>query len=71
MAWWKIDDIATYTLVNKLPTLNTYKHEGFEARTATCISSRFPHESLRALKSRDIASFNKLLKLLPEARYYV
>jgi phosphoadenosine phosphosulfate reductase len=71
MSDWNTNDIATYCLYNNLPILNKYLIEGFESRTTAAIPSKFPHESLQSLKNRDIESFNKLLKLLPDARNYI
>lgn len=71
MADWTTNDIAAYCLSNELPILNKYLSEGFESRTTAAIPSKFPHESLQSLKNRDIESFNKLLKLLPDARNFI
>lgn len=70
LAWWNTNQIATYIIHNKLPLLNKYKEDGFEARTTAAIPSKFPHESIQSLKSRDIASYNSLLQLLPDAKYF-
>lgn len=70
MADWATRDIATYMLTNDLPILDKYKRDGFEARTTAAIPSKFPHGSLSALKERDIIAYNKLLKLLPDAKFY-
>jgi phosphoadenosine phosphosulfate reductase len=71
MADWETKDIAAYCISNDLPVLNKYLIEGFESRTTAAIPSKFPHESLQSLKNRDIESFNKLLKLLPDARNFI
>jgi phosphoadenosine phosphosulfate reductase len=71
MADWTTNDIAAYCLSNDLPILNKYLIEGFDSRTTAAIPSKFPNESLQSLKNRDIESFNKLLKLLPDARNYI
>lgn len=70
MADWSTNDIAAYCLSNYLPILSKYINEGFEARTTSGIPRKFANESLQSLKNRDIESYNKLLKLLPDARYY-
>lgn len=71
MADWKTSDIAAYCLHNELPILNKYLVEGFQTRTTAAIPSKFPQESLASLKQRDINAFNQLLKLLPDARFYI
>ncbi len=71
VAFWTEKEIAAYCLSNNLPTLSTYIKEGFSARTTAGISSKTPAESLASLKSRDIESFNKLLNMLPDARFYI
>jgi len=68
---WSTNDIAVYCIANKLPVLNKYLKEGFDARTTAAIPSKFPHESISSLKRRDIQSYNKLLTLLPDAKYYI
>jgi len=70
MADWKTNDIAAYCLSNNLPILNKYLIEGFSSRTTSGIPRKFANESLQSLKMRDIESYNKLLKLLPDARYF-
>lgn len=72
LAWWKTIDIAAYTLLHNLPTLNAYKVDGFEQRT----SARVPRDSVRSkaladLKRRDIDRWNRLCEAYPEARSYV
>ena len=74
LAEWKTKDIAAYTIANNLPVLNSYKFESFESRT----SSRIPREdngirtaSLAALKNRDVNSYNHLIKLFPDAKYFL
>lgn len=71
VAFWTEREIATYCLANDLPTLSTYQVEGFSARTTAGISSKTPEVSLSSLKNRDIVAFNRLLELMPEAKYYV
>lgn len=71
MSEWKVNDIATYMLVNDLPILRAYKREGFEARTTSNIPSKYPQESIARLKDADITAYNKLLKLLPDARNFI
>jgi 3'-phosphoadenosine 5'-phosphosulfate sulfotransferase (PAPS reductase)/FAD synthetase len=71
MSDWTTNDIAAYCLSNDLPILSKYLNEGFEARTTSGIPRKFAAESLQSLKNRDIESFNKLLKLLPDARNYI
>lgn len=70
IADWGTSDIATYCIINKLPILNTYLIEGFDARTTAAIPSKAPIKALQSLKNRDIAAYNKLLKLLPDAKYF-
>lgn len=70
VAFWSEKEIATYCLSNNLPTLSTYLKEGFSARTTAGISSKTPAESIASLKSRDINSYNELLKILPDAKHY-
>ena len=71
LAHWSTRDIATYCLSNNLPTLNKYKIEGFDARTTAGISSKTPHESLAYVKQNNISDYNKILELLPEAKYFI
>lgn len=71
VAFWTEKEIATYCIVNEIPTLSTYLKEGFSARTTAGISSKTPEMSLASLKARDIESFNKLLNLLPDAKLYI
>lgn len=70
VAFWTEKEIAVYSITNKLPVLSTYQKEGYSARTTAGISSKTPELSLASLKARDIESYNKLLKLLPDAKYY-
>ena len=70
MAEWTTNDIAAYCIANKIPTLSKYKNEGFEARTTSGIPRKFAFESMQSLKNRDIESYNKLLKILPDARQF-
>jgi 3'-phosphoadenosine 5'-phosphosulfate sulfotransferase (PAPS reductase)/FAD synthetase len=70
MADWKVNDVAVYMLANNLPILRAYKREGFEARTTSNIPSKYPNEALARLKNADIMAYNKLLKILPDAKYY-
>lgn len=71
MADWKTNDIAAYCLSNKIPVLDKYLKEGFESRTTANISSSFPHETIGWVKRNNPEAYNKLLKLLPDAKYYV
>lgn len=70
LADWKVTDIAAYMVANELPVLNAYIREGFEARTTSNIPSKYPQESIARLKDADISAYNKLLKLLPDAKYF-
>jgi len=70
MSDWSTNDIATYCLSNRLPVLSKYLNEGFEARTTSGIPRKFASESIQSLKARDIAAYNSLLKLLPDAKYF-
>lgn len=71
LADWTTKEIAAYMAEHQLPLLNKYKAEGMQARTTAGISSKFPHECLQSLKSRDIAAFNKLKELYPNINEYV
>jgi len=70
MSEWTTRDIATYMLVNELPILKAYMREGFESRTTSNIPSKYPHESIARLKDSNIEAYNKLLKILPDAKYF-
>lgn len=70
LADWATKDIAAYMILNNLPVLNAYKREGFEARTTSNIPSKYPHESIARLKDADISAYNKLIQLLPDAKYF-
>ena len=70
MADWKTDDIAAYMLAYGLPVLRAYQKEGFEARTTSNIPSKYPHESILRLKNQDIAAYNKLMRIFPDAKYF-
>lgn len=70
LADWQTKDIAAYMLSNGLPVLSAYKREGFSARTTSNIPSKYPHEAIARLKDADIDSYNKLIQLLPDAKYY-
>lgn len=70
LADWTTNDVATYCLAYNIPILNKYLKDGFEARTTSGIPRKFANESMQSLKNRDIESYNKLLKLLPDAKYY-
>lgn len=70
MADWTVRDIATYMISNNLPVLEAYKREGFEARTTSNIPSKYPHEAIARLKDSDIDSYNKLIKMFPDAKYF-
>lgn len=71
LGFWQTKDIATYCIANNLPTLNKYKIEGFDARTTAGISSKTPHESLAYVKQNNINDFNKILAIMPEAKYFI
>ena len=71
VGFWSTKDIAAYCVSNNLPTLDKYKIEGFEARTTAGISSKTPHESLIYIRQNNIDAFNKILKLMPDARFYI
>lgn len=70
LADWRTRDIAAYMFSNKLPILNAYKREGFEARTTSNIPSKYPHEAIARLKDADIAAYNKLINMFPDAKYF-
>lgn len=69
LADWTEKEITAYVVSNDLPTLNTYKSDGFHSRTASRIP-RADHgirESFLAdLKHRDFESYQKLLLKFPE-----
>jgi tRNA(Ile)-lysidine synthase TilS/MesJ len=71
VAFWKTKDIEAYCIANNLPTLNKYKVEGFESRTTAGISSKTPHESLMYIRQNNIDAFNKILNLMPDAKYFI
>jgi len=68
---WKTIDIEAYSLSNELPILDNYKFHGFNARTSSGVPSKGKERMLLELKQRDINAFNKLLKLLPDARNFI
>jgi phosphoadenosine phosphosulfate reductase len=68
---WNTKDITAYTYQNRLPILSKYLIEGFDARTTAAIPSKFPHETIQSLKTRDIESYNKLLTLLPDVKNFI
>lgn len=70
LADWTTNDISTYILTNKLPILNKYLQEGFDARTTAAIPSKYPRESLVSLKERDLTAYMKVLELLPDLKYF-
>lgn len=70
LADWTTRDIATYMLSNNLPVLNAYKREGFEARTTSNIPSKYPREAIARLKDADIAAYNKLIQMFPDAKCF-
>lgn len=70
LADWTTKDIAAYMVANNLPVLGAYKREGFEARTTSNIPSKYPHEAIARLKDADITSYNQLLKIFPDAKYF-
>lgn len=70
LADWSIKDIATYMLSNNLPVLKAYKREGFDARTTSSIPRRYRREAIARLKDSDIASYNKLIQMFPDAKYF-
>jgi len=71
MSDWKTNDIAAYCLSNNLPTLTKYLKEGFESRTTANISSSFPHETIGWVKRNNPEAYNRLIELLPDAKFYV
>ena len=71
VAFWTTKNIAAYCVENDLPTLDKYKIEGFEARTTAGISSKTPHESLQYIRQNNIDAFNQILKLMPDAKFYI
>jgi 3'-phosphoadenosine 5'-phosphosulfate sulfotransferase (PAPS reductase)/FAD synthetase len=71
VGFWSEKDIVAYCVSRRLPTLSTYLKEGFSSRTTAGISSKTPEVSLASLKNRDINAFNRLLELMPEAKFYV
>lgn len=69
LAEWSDKDISAYVIANDLPTLNTYKADGFKARTASRIprSDHGIRESfITDLKHRDFQAYQKLLLNFPE-----
>jgi 3'-phosphoadenosine 5'-phosphosulfate sulfotransferase (PAPS reductase)/FAD synthetase len=70
MSIWTVNDIAAYMVSRKLPILKAYQREGFEARTTTNIPSKYPHEAIARLKDADIAAYNKLVNMFPDAKYF-
>ena len=71
MSDWKTNDIAAYCLSNNLPTLTKYLKEGFESRTTANISSSFPYETIGWVKRNNPEAYNRLIELLPDAKFYV
>jgi 3'-phosphoadenosine 5'-phosphosulfate sulfotransferase (PAPS reductase)/FAD synthetase len=71
VAFWKTSDIAAYCVFNDIPTLDKYKVQGFEARTTAGISSKMPHESLIYMRQHNVDAFNKVLLLMPDAKFYI
>jgi 3'-phosphoadenosine 5'-phosphosulfate sulfotransferase (PAPS reductase)/FAD synthetase len=71
LAFWSTRAIAAYCVFNDLPTLNKYKEVGFEARTTAGISSKTPHESLAHIRQHNMDAFNQILKLMPDAKYFI
>lgn len=70
IAEWTTNDIATYILVNNLPVLNTYITEGFNSRTTAGIPPIETNNVLCLIKKNNVSNYNKLLKLLPNSKYY-
>lgn len=71
IADWTTKDIAAYMIANDLPILSAYRREGFEARTTSNIPSKFPHEAIARLKDAGISAYNQLLKMFPDAKYFI
>ncbi|MDD5231129.1 MAG: phosphoadenosine phosphosulfate reductase family protein [Candidatus Marinimicrobia bacterium] len=71
MAWWKENDVSAYIFSKDLPLLGKYKFEGISARTSSGTPRTHIHETLQALKSRDLQKFNQLCDLFEDAKYYV
>jgi 3'-phosphoadenosine 5'-phosphosulfate sulfotransferase (PAPS reductase)/FAD synthetase len=70
LSMWTVNDVAAYMISNNLPILKAYQREGFEARTTTNIPSKYPHEAIARLKDADIAAYNELMNLFPDAKYF-
>lgn len=70
LADWTVKDISAYMIANNLPVLNAYKREGFAARTTSNIPSKYPHEAIARLKDADITSYNKLIQMFPDVKYF-
>lgn len=71
LAWWSERDIAAYIHQYDLPLLSKYLEEGISARTTSGIPRTHVTESLQSLKTRDIAKWNALVKIFPDAAAYV
>lgn len=71
LAWWKEKDVAAYIFANKLPLLDKYAFEGVEARTTSGIARTHLHETMVSLRNRDLQRFNELIKLYPDAAYFI
>lgn len=68
LAWWTTRDVIAYHVVRELPVLDAYRHDGMATRTATRVPrASVRAEALAALKRRDLAAWNQLVALYPEA----
>lgn len=73
LAWWSTEDIAAYTYLHQLPTLNTYKHSGMMSRTTSGLADDnfgFRSAQLLRLKQTDIFRYNKLIAQYPQLAVY-
>ena len=71
IAFWSQRDIEAYCVAYDIPTLNKYKLHGFEQRTTSAISGKYPHESLRYIRQTNIDAYNKILELIPSSKKYI
>lgn len=73
LADWSWKDIATYCVLNKLPTLSVYSKIGFEERTVSGVAGKeygFREAQLARLRQYDIFRFNNLLRQYPQLAKY-
>lgn len=71
LAFWTVKDIIAYMCEHDIPFLNRYLNQGLTARTVAGISSKFPEDSLSYLRQYDITAFNKVLEVLPDAKFFI